>query len=80
MQYFTNLKLWAVGFTKLDTIPLKPGWTPFTFGLLYATDYLLAVLLGRGVQSLSRAFELFGKSHHWGQTGPILWGSVDLWR
>jgi hypothetical protein len=61
-------------------IAYRKGWGPWQFVLLvYWWDYGLAVLLGRGVQSLSRAFELLGEDH-WLRTGPILWGSVDLWQ
>lgn len=60
-------------------ITYRDGWGPWKFLLLvYWWDYGLAVLLGRGVQSLSRAFQLLGRDH-WLRTGPILWGSVDLW-
>lgn len=58
-------------------IVYKPGWTPLRFLPVYATTYLGGVLLGRGVQSLSGAFKLFGEDHY-GSVGPILWGSVDL--
>lgn len=61
-------------------IRYKENWTPaMFFWRVYLHDMLLACLLGRGVQSLSRAFQLFGERHHWGRTGPLLWGSVDLW-
>lgn len=61
-----------------NTISYKPGWSPLRFWPIYLLDYGLCVLLGRGVQSLSRAFKLFG-GEHWAHTGPLLWGSIDLW-
>lgn len=56
----------------------KRGWSPVRFLPIYLFDYGLAVLLGRGVQSLSRAFRLLGYDH-WYATGPLLWNSKDLW-
>jgi hypothetical protein len=61
-----------------DGITYKPGFGPWSFLPIYLFDYGLAVLLGRGVQSLSRAFHLLGR-HHWPGTGPLLFGSRDLW-
>jgi hypothetical protein len=84
LQYFKNLWLFLAGFvwcfTKIGSgISYKDKWNALSFVILiYWWDYGLAVLLGRGVQSLSRAFKLLGENH-WLRTGPILWGSVDLW-
>ena len=94
-QYFRNWwlflhvrRLWTRDATEIPNlqrddathwIAYKRGWTPLRFLPVYLTSYLLAVLLGRGVQSLSRAFRLLGKDH-WGHTGELLWGSRDLWK
>jgi len=90
-QYLRNLWLfahiWWLWTRNLDTyteaptdyvILYKKGWTPLRFLPVYLLDYGLACFMGRGVQSLSRAFKLLGKDH-WYATGPLLWGSVDLW-
>lgn len=91
-QYFRNWWLFLCGFRWCFTrqarlanyaqsyyIQYKKGWGPWRFVLTcYWWDYGLACALGRGVQSLSRAFELFGEKH-WGRTGGLLWSSVDLW-
>lgn len=58
-DYARNLWLWLTGWSKLDTLEFKDGWTawgwkPFWFP--YATTYLLGCLAGYGVVSLSRAW------------------------
>lgn len=78
-------------FTRIEPTPelarlnhgifYKPGWrgSPWRFVLLvYWWDYGLASLLGCGCVSLSRFFELFGRRHHWGDTGPTLWGTWPM--
>ena len=76
-QYLHNLEQWAKGFRHLKTLPLKPGWTPFTFGLLYATDYLACCLILAGpVTSISRyTQDHWFNSYHGAHTGPDLWGT-----
>lgn len=81
ISYFRNWYLWARGWTLLG-----PGF-PYPYGyhnslrwwLVYLLDYGLAVLLGRGVQTLSKAFSIPVHSEP-EKLGPLLFGSVDLWR
>lgn len=78
MNYFLNLKLFLLGFAKLQTLDYKPGWTARKFFLLYLFDYGFCVLMGGPVVSVSwyvgEYFNVPGA--HFARAGEPLWESV----
>lgn len=54
MNYFHNLAVFFVGFSRLGSLKYKAGWGPWKFLPLYAIDYFANVLTGGAVESISR--------------------------